>query len=166
MRDLLTRCERHLEIAEKRKKPHEMAVTSREVRETLKTVALLTGELDQQMGVAVVFQQQQARPGEQGLMLEKLTLKERAERARLIAMAENSDNSEAAAAYETMSSSVVRGFETLGSCFLKITQLHRFRTTPSFALNSGAFRRTGWPGCLNFLNGFTRSNRLFDRPAK
>jgi len=54
MRDLLVRCSNHLEIAEQGREPSEIAVTSREVRETLKVLAQLAGELDSSTKIAVV----------------------------------------------------------------------------------------------------------------
>ncbi len=93
MRDLLNRCIRHLEIAELGKKPHEMAVTSREVRETLKTFGQLTGELDDRARVNVLIAQQQTREAEAVADLQRLMTEERIESARLLAKAKGTEES-------------------------------------------------------------------------
>jgi hypothetical protein len=95
MRDLLVRCEqRHLEIAERGRKPQEMAVTSREVRETLKVLGQITGELDERTRVNILVTQQQEREAGAVSDLRRLT---RLELARLLAKAQCADDAAPAA---------------------------------------------------------------------
>lgn len=96
MRDLLDRCVKHLEFAERGRKPNEMAVTSREVRETLKMLAQLSGELDERARVNVLIAQQQTSEAAAKADLQRLTIEERIELSRLLAKAKGVNESQPA----------------------------------------------------------------------
>jgi len=90
MRDLLDRCMKHL--AERGRKPNEMAFASREVRETIKVLAQLTGELDERARVNVLIAQQQAPEAQATADLRRLSPEERLELSRLLTKAKGMDD--------------------------------------------------------------------------
>lgn len=92
MRDLCLKAAATLEKANKGGKINEIAIASREARETLMALAKLTGELDESTRVNVMIAQREAQEGEQLIMLERLTIEERLQLSALIAKAQGEED--------------------------------------------------------------------------